>query len=157
MHLFATHPLGFSDLIEQELLAYGARITTRTTAGIGFDGTLECAYRACLWSRVANRILLQIDSFDAPEPDALYYATQRTNWLEHLEPNCSIAVDFTTSHSQINHSLYGAQRVKDAIVDQIRDATGTRPSVDLKTPDVRINVLRSATSSSSSRTPRVRP
>ena len=140
MHLFATHPLGFSDLIEQELLAYGARITTRTTAGIGFDGTLECAYRACLWSRVANRILLQIDSFDAPEPDALYYATQRTNWLEHLEPNCSIAVDFTTSHSQINHSLYGAQRVKDAIVDQIRDATGTRPSVDLKTPDVRINV-----------------
>jgi 23S rRNA (guanine2445-N2)-methyltransferase / 23S rRNA (guanine2069-N7)-methyltransferase len=140
MNLFATHPLGFSDLVEQELLACGAQITSRATAGIGFSGSLECAYRACLWSRVANRILLQIDSFDAPEPDALYYGTQRTNWLDHLDANRSIAIDFTTSHSQINHSLYGAQRVKDAIVDQIRDATGARPDVDLDTPDVRINV-----------------
>jgi 23S rRNA (guanine2445-N2)-methyltransferase / 23S rRNA (guanine2069-N7)-methyltransferase len=140
MNLFATHPLGFSDLIEQELLGWGAQITARTTAGIGFTGSLECAYRACLWSRIANRILLQIDAFDAPEPDALYYGTQRTNWLEHLAPDCSIAIDFTTSHSQINHSLYGAQRVKDAIVDQLRDATGVRPNVDIKTPDVRINV-----------------
>ena len=140
MNLFATHPLGFSDLVEQELLGWGAQITTRTTAGIGFSGTLECAYRACLWSRVANRILLQIDTFDAPEPDALYYGTQRTRWLEHIEPTGSIAVDFTTTQSQINHGLYGAQRVKDAIVDQIRDETGVRPNVDIQSPDVRINV-----------------
>jgi 23S rRNA (guanine2445-N2)-methyltransferase / 23S rRNA (guanine2069-N7)-methyltransferase len=140
MHFFATHPLGFSDLVEQELLGWGAQITARTTAGIGFSGSLDCAYRACLWSRIANRILLQIDTFDAPEADALYYGTQRTNWLEHIDPARSIAVDFTTSHSQINHSLYGAQRVKDAIVDQLREATGARPNVDLDNPDVRINV-----------------
>ncbi len=140
MNLFATHPLGFSDLIEQELLGWGAQITARATAGIAFSGSLECAYRACLWSRVANRILLQIATFDAPEPDALYYGIQRTAWLDHLEPECSIAVDFTTTHSQINHSLYGAQRVKDAIVDQVRDATGVRPSVDIASPDVRLNV-----------------
>ena len=140
MNLFATHPLGFSDLVEQELLGCGGQITTRTTAGIGFAGSLECAYRMCLWSRVANRVLLQIDTFDAPEADALYYGAQRTNWLEHLDADCSIAIDFTTSQSQINHTLYGAQRVKDAIVDQIRDATGVRPNVDIKAPDVRINV-----------------
>ena len=140
MNLFATHPLGFSDLLEQELLGAGAQITTRTTSGIGFVGTLECAYRVCLWSRVANRVLLQIDSFDAPEPDALYYGVQRTAWLDHVTRDCSIAVDFTTTHSQINHSLYGAQRVKDAIVDQLRESTGVRPSVDIKAPDVRINV-----------------
>ena len=138
--LFATHPLGFSDLIEQELLGWGAQITSRSIAGVGFSGSLECAYRACLWSRVANRILLQIDSFDAPDPDALYGGTQRTRWLDHIDPQYSIAVDFTTSHSQINHSLYGAQRVKDAIVDQIRDATGARPNVDVRAADVRINV-----------------
>ena len=140
MNLFATHPLGFSDLLEQELLGWGGQVTTRTTAGIGFTGTLECAYRACLWSRVANRILLQIDTFDAPDPDALYYGIQRTAWLDHLASDCSIAIDFTTTHSQINHSLYGAQRVKDAIVDQIRELTGVRPNVDIKSPDLRINV-----------------
>ncbi len=141
MNLFATHPLGFSDLIEQEVLSCGGRITARSTAGIGFEGSLECAYRMCLWSRVANRILLQIDAFDAPEPDALYYGIQRTDWQAHLNPGGSIAVDFVTTRSQINHSLYGAQRVKDAIVDQLRDATGARPDVDIKSPDVRINVF----------------
>ena len=60
MNLFATHPLGFSDLVEQEVLGCGGQITARTTAGVGFEGSLECAYRMCLWSRVANRILLQI-------------------------------------------------------------------------------------------------
>ncbi len=140
MNLFATHPLGFSDLIERELLGWGAQITTRSTAGVGFSGSLECAYRACLWSRVANRILLQIDRFDAPDADALYEGIQRTRWLDHIDPQRSIAVDFTTAHSQINHSLYGAQRVKDAIVDQIRAATGSRPNVDVSDPDVRINV-----------------
>ncbi len=141
MNLFATHPLGFSDLIEQELLGCGGEVTTRTTAGIGFTGNLECAYRMCLWSRIANRILLQIDTFDAPEPDALYYGIQRIDWQMHLHPTGSIAVDFVTARSQINHSLYGAQRVKDAIVDQLRDATGARPNVDLEAPDVRINVF----------------
>ena len=141
MNLFATHPLGFSDLIEQEVLGCGGHITARTTAGIGFSGNLECAYRMCLWSRVANRILLQIDAFDAPEPDALYYGIQRIDWQAHLHPGGSIAVDFVTTRSQINHSLYGAQRVKDAIVDQLREATGARPNVDIKTPDVRINVF----------------
>ncbi len=141
MNLFATHPLGFSDLIEQELLGCGGAVATRTTAGIGFAGNLECAYRMCLWSRIANRILLQIDTFDAPEPDALYYGIQRIDWQMHLHPTGSIAVDFVTARSQINHSLYGAQRVKDAIVDQLRDATGARPNVDLEAPDVRINVF----------------
>ena len=92
MNLFATHPLGFSDLIEQEVLGCGGAITARTTAGIGFSGGLECAYRMCLWSRVANRILLQIDAFDAAEPDALYYGIQRTDWLAHLDPAFSLAV-----------------------------------------------------------------
>ena len=142
MNLFATHPLGFSDLVEQEVLGCGGQITARTTAGIGFSGTLECAYRMCLWSRVANRILLQIDAFDAPEPDALYYGVQRIDWQTHIcIPVVRSRSTSSTTRSQINHSLYGAQRVKDAIVDQLREATGARPNVDLEAPDVRINVF----------------
>ncbi len=140
MNLFATHPLGFSDLVEQELLGCGAQITARTTAGIAFSGIARMRV-----SRVS------VEPRRESDPAADRYVRragtgcavlrhQRTNWLDHLEPDCSIAVDFTTTHSQINHSLYGAQRVKDAIVDQMRDATGVRPNVDIQSPDVRINV-----------------
>src|SRR3954447_16297713 len=115
MHLFATHPRGFSDLIERELTGFGAQITTRSQSGVGFDGDLECAYRACLWSRIANRVLLELATFDAADGDALYDGVQRIDWRKHLHPSGTIAVDFTSSRSQINHSLFGAQRVKDGI------------------------------------------
>ncbi|HET6472306.1 MAG TPA: bifunctional 23S rRNA (guanine(2069)-N(7))-methyltransferase RlmK/23S rRNA (guanine(2445)-N(2))-methyltransferase RlmL [Pseudomonadales bacterium] len=138
--LFATHPLGFSDLVEQELVAFGATITSRAVAGVGFDGSLECAYRACLWSRVANRILLRLAEFAAPDADALYDGVQRIDWSDHVAPTGTLAVACTTARSQLAHSLFAAQRVKDAIVDQLRAATGTRPNVDVGAPDVRINV-----------------
>jgi len=138
--LFATHPLGFSDLIEHELAGFGATITTRGVAGTGFEGSLECAYRACLWSRLANRILLRLAEFGAADADALYRGAQRIDWSEHVAPSTSIAVACTTTKSQLNHSLFAALRVKDAIVDQLRAATGVRPNVDVEAPDVRINV-----------------
>jgi len=140
LELFATHPLGFSDLIEQELVGFGATITMRGVAGVGFEGSLECAYRACLWSRVANRILLRLDEFAAPDADALYRGARRIDWSDHVASTTSIAIGCTTTKSQVNHSLFAAQRVKDAIVDQMRDATGARPNVDLEAPDVRVNV-----------------
>ena len=141
MNLFATHPLGFSDLVEQEVLGCGGQITARTTAGIGFSGSLECAYRMCLWSRVANRILLQIRRVRRTGTGRAVLRHSAHRLAGASAPGGSIAVDFVTTRSQINHSLYGAQRVKDAIVDQLREATGTRPNVDLETPDVRINVF----------------
>jgi 23S rRNA (guanine2445-N2)-methyltransferase / 23S rRNA (guanine2069-N7)-methyltransferase len=140
MNFFATCPIGFGDLLETELRGFGAAIGVRTVAGIGFTGTLECAYRACLWSRIANRILLTVDMFDAADGDALYSGVQRTQWSNHLTPDNTLAVDFTTTRSRISHTLFGAQRVKDAIVDQLRDTTGARPDVDVHHPDLRINV-----------------
>ncbi len=140
MDFFATCPLGFSDLLEEELRAFGGTISARSVAGVGFTGSLECAYRACLWSRIANRILLTLDTFEAADGDALYRGVMQTSWAAHLEPRASIAVDFTTTRSRLTHTLFGAQRVKDAIVDQLRDADGQRPSVDVQTPDLRINV-----------------
>src|SRR5262245_46794694 len=140
MNFFATCPIGFGDLLETELLGFDATIGLRTVAGIGFSGDLECAYRACLWSRIANRILLTIDTFEAADGDALYSGVKRTEWSAHLTPDNTFAVDFTTTRSRINHTLFGAQRVKDAIVDQLRDTAGVRPDVDVHNPDLRINV-----------------
>ena len=63
------------------------------------------------------------------------------DWAEHLAADGTLAVDYVAVDSGLTHTRYGAQKVKDAIVDQFRDATGERPSVDLKRPDLRINVF----------------
>jgi 23S rRNA (guanine2445-N2)-methyltransferase / 23S rRNA (guanine2069-N7)-methyltransferase len=101
---------------------------------------LALAYRACLWSRFANRILLSLHSAEAKTPEALYAAVQAVNWDEHLAPNATLAVTFVSSHSAITHTLFGAQKVKDAIVDQLRDKYGTRPNIDRDEPDVSVYV-----------------
>lgn len=101
---------------------------------------MEIAYRACLWSRVANRILLPLSEFPAADPEQLYQGIQKIRWSEHLAVSDSLAVDFTLSQSAITHSHYAAQKVKDAIVDQFRQKFNERPSVQLEKPSVRINV-----------------
>ena len=140
LKLFATCPKGIEPLLADELRALAAEGVRETRAGVAFEGTLATAYRACLWSRLANRILLPLKSFPAPSPEVLYEGAQTIVWKEHLAPEGTLAVDFTTSQSAITHSHYGALKVKDAIVDQLRDEFGARPSVDTAQPDVRVNV-----------------
>lgn len=140
LQFFATVAKGVENVLADELLKIGAREIKATRAGAHFYGDLETGYRACLWLRTANRVLLPILKFRAENPDELYRGVQGIHWLDHLEPDGSLAVDFNTSRSKINHSHYGALKVKDAIVDQFRENFGLRPSVNLEKPDVRVNV-----------------
>ncbi|MBI5782640.1 MAG: bifunctional 23S rRNA (guanine(2069)-N(7))-methyltransferase RlmK/23S rRNA (guanine(2445)-N(2))-methyltransferase RlmL [Gammaproteobacteria bacterium] len=137
---FATCPKGIEPLLADELRQLGAEAVKETRAGVAFEGTLATGYRACLWSRLANRILLPLKSFPAPSPEALYEGVRTIAWKEHLAPEGTLAVDFTTSQSAITHSHYGALKVKDAVVDQLREEFGSRPSIDTAQPDVRVNV-----------------
>ena len=104
------------------------------------DGTLEQAYRACLWSRVANRVLLEVAEFPAPTPEALYDGVRTVDWSAHLAVDGTLAVDCTSTRSAITHTQFAALKIKDAIVDQFRERTGVRPSVDVAAPDVRVNL-----------------
>jgi len=137
---FATTAKGMEELLAAELRGIGAEEATVGRAGVSFQGSLETAYRACLWSRVANRVLLPLASFPAPTPEALYAGVRTIRWLDHIGTGGTLAVDFATSRSAITHSHFGALKTKDAVVDQLRDQTGTRPSVAVERPDVRVNV-----------------
>ncbi|ALP54869.1 50S rRNA methyltransferase [Candidatus Tenderia electrophaga] len=124
-----------------ELEALGATQLREQPAGVEFSGDMETAYRACLWSRCANRILLPLATFAAPTPEALYEGVQSVDWSAHFTPSETLAIDFVARNSQIQHSQFGAQKVKDAIVDQFRATCGERPSVDIQNPDMRINLF----------------
>lgn len=137
---FATAPLGLELLLADELRGLGVSDAREARAGVAFSGELATAYRVCLWSRLANRVLLKLDSFPAATPEELYAGVGRIDWGEHMPPDASLAVDFASSRSKIAHTQFGAQKVKDAVVDQFREVCGLRPSVRLDRPDVRINV-----------------
>ena len=137
---FATTPKGMESLLAAELRRLGAASVRETRAGVAFEGDLATAYRACLWSRLASRILLPVARFASATPEALYAGVQTTDWDEHLSADASLAIDFTASQSTLTHSRYGALKAKDAIVDQFRDRHGRRPDVRRERPAVRINI-----------------
>ena len=136
---FATTPRGMESLLVAELKGFGARQVTPGSAGVFFTAELQVAYRACLWSRVANRILLNLAEFPAPDEKSLYHGVGALDWSRHLTHSSTLAVNVHCAKSNITHTVFAAQRIKDAIVDQFRALQGSRPSVDRIHPDVRIN------------------
>ena len=140
LSFFATCPLGLEPLLAEELRSFAATKVKETRAGVAFSGALAIGYRACLWSRFATRILLQLASFDAPSPEALYAGVGKINWSKHLDTDGTLAVDANVWDSTITHSRFAALKVKDAVVDQFRASSGQRPSVDTVRPDVRLNL-----------------
>ncbi len=140
MRFFATTARALDALLADELTALGAQELEVGRAGVAFSGTLEIAYRACLWSRVASRVLLPLAAFDAASPEALYAGVQRVDWTRHLAPGRTLAVDCHLAQSAITHSHFAALKTKDAIVDQLRSRRGARPDVDVERPDVRVNL-----------------
>ena len=137
---FATCARGIEPLLAEELRALGASDVREARAGIAFTGALEAGYRACLWSRLASRVLLQLASFPAATAEDLYAGAGAIPWEEHLSATDTIAVDATSTSSALTHTHFTALKVKDAVADRLREQTGARPSVRLERPDVRVNV-----------------
>ena len=139
-HYFATCPKGMEYLLRDELVALGALDVREALAGAHFSGTLETAYRASLWSRLASRILLPLAEFDAADDEALYRGVQTIDWSAHLAAHGTFAVDAGTALSKLTHSQFVGLRTKDAVVDQFRQRDGSRPDIDTDEPDIRINL-----------------
>jgi 23S rRNA (guanine2445-N2)-methyltransferase / 23S rRNA (guanine2069-N7)-methyltransferase len=123
----------------RELLAFGAENVKERSTGVAFSGTLRAAYRACLESRIANRVFLEVGRFDVGDADAFYTAVRGIDWSAHLAAGATLACDFSGRHPAITHTHFGALKLKDAIVDSLRDATGSRPDVSLERPSVRVH------------------
>ncbi len=137
---FATAARGLEPLLATELSSFGAQEIVEAIGGVHFTGPLKVALQACLWSRLASRILAPIAEFEANDTDQLYEGVLQIDWRRHLDVSSSLAVDAHVSQSKIDHSRYALLRVKDAVVDQFRDRCGERPNIDALQPDLRLNL-----------------
>ena len=128
-------------ILANEIEAIGGKNVQHKMAGVAFQGDMALAYAACLWLRTANRILCLLSSFEVKSQQDLYDGIQCIDWSAHLNPDDSLAVTFSSKNSPvINNTHFGAQKVKDAIVDQMRARFNQRPSVDTERPSIRVNV-----------------
>ncbi|MEQ8516594.1 MAG: THUMP domain-containing protein, partial [Chromatocurvus sp.] len=140
LEFLALCPRGVGSLLTRELSTLGASAVRETPAGVFFSGGRATLYRACLWSRLANRVLLPLSEFDAADPDALYRGLREVPWPELFAAQRSFAVDFHGQTPAIRNTQFGAQRTKDAIVDTFRESGQLRPNVDRRQAEIRISV-----------------
>jgi 23S rRNA (guanine2445-N2)-methyltransferase / 23S rRNA (guanine2069-N7)-methyltransferase len=135
---------GLEWILAQELERVGAqnlRVGRRTIEFSASPGAeKETLYRAVLESRTAIRVLEPLGRFRVDSPDSLYRAMQEVDWTEQLKTSDTLRVDAAIHDTFLTHSLYAAQIVKDAIVDQLRTPSGKRPSVQLRGATLRLGL-----------------
>ena len=137
---FATAAKGTEPLLRDELTELGLPRVRADRGGVHFGAELGDAYRACLWSRIAQRVLEPLTEFPCPDEDSLYAGVRTVDWRRVLDAERTLAIRAACRSSRLTHTQYIAQRSKDAIVDQLRERLGARPSVDKHAPDVQLFV-----------------
>jgi len=136
--LYATASRGTEPYLAKELEALGARRIRQDRGGVRFMADLDEILRVCLHSRAAMRVLYPLGSFEARGAEGLYEAAKQVPWEEWLDAKTTFAVDATMKDSEHTHSGFVALKLKDAIVDRLRDKLGRRPDVDTRHPTYRV-------------------
>lgn len=142
MSLFVSCAPGLEELLMQELQELGFEEIFKGFCGVYVrDTSMRSIYTINYTSRLASRVLLPLESFRCYDQKSIYKAASKVEWRPFLKRNQTFAIDANVSHSKLRNSLFCAQVVKDAICDQMRQITGSRPSVDVKNPDVQLNLF----------------
>jgi len=131
---------GFEEILAKELEKLGAQEVEIGTRAVSFKGDKGFMYKANLSLRTALKILKPIYYFRATNDQNLYKGIQSMDWSKYLNADQTFVIDSTIHSDNFKHSQFVSQKSKDAIVDQFRERTGQRPSVDKDFPDLRINI-----------------
>ncbi|MDF1758306.1 MAG: bifunctional 23S rRNA (guanine(2069)-N(7))-methyltransferase RlmK/23S rRNA (guanine(2445)-N(2))-methyltransferase RlmL [Legionellaceae bacterium] len=137
--IFISCPRGLEYLLEDEARALGLTISRVSPQGVFGEACLEIVYKICMWSRIANRVQLILFSGEALNQKMIYNLCHSYDWLSVFDVEKTIAVEFHGESEEINNSMFGAQLVKDAVVDVFREQTNTRPIIDKNNPEVLIH------------------
>jgi len=138
--LLAKTLFGLEQVLADELKAIGAEDIEILKRAVSFTGDKEIMYRSNYCCRTALRILKPIAKFSVNSADELYNNVKRINWPQYLDLNGTFAIDETVGSSVFSHTKFVALKAKDAIADRFRMKFGKRPSVDVRNPDLRINI-----------------
>lgn len=137
--LFVSCPKGLEYLLEEELKVLGLKITRVSPQGVYGEASLNVLYQLCIWSRIANRVQLVLFSGYADNESALHQLCISFHWQTVFSVDKTLAIEFHGTSEHIRNTMFGAQVVKDAIVDHFRKLNGSRPTVEKEHPQILIH------------------
>lgn len=138
--LFLSCARGLEPLLAQEAAALGASEAREQNGGVACQADWSSAYRICLWSRLASRVLLPLSQYEVENAEQLYEGAKAVDWPGWFSANRSFAVEVAGHSNVLTHSHFAALKVKDAVADRFRDDHGRRPDVDANDPDVAVHL-----------------
>jgi 23S rRNA (guanine2445-N2)-methyltransferase / 23S rRNA (guanine2069-N7)-methyltransferase len=138
--LFVTCGRGLESILADELTRFGATEVKVGNGGVSARADPEAAYRTCLWSRLASRVLMPLARGPVADPEALYALARTIDWPELFDVGKRFAIEAAGTSSTVTHSHYASLKVKDAVVDAFRDRQGSRPDVARDDPDIRVHL-----------------
>ncbi len=139
---------GLETLLEEEIKGLGVQNIERFPGRLTFKGTLENAYRICMWSRLASRVLMPIHtheiefSHDARDvAEELYEGAISFDWSLIFAPQSTFAIRLHVEREIKVNTQFATLRAKDGVVDSFMEAVGKRPSIDTKSPEITMYIL----------------
>ena len=147
-HFFAPCPRGLAGVLAEELQSLGATNLHAQDAGVSFEGDKATGYRANLRSRIASRILLRAAYFPYEQEQHIYDAAFLQPWPSWFDVARTIKVEINAHRCPLKSLDFITLRIKDAVCDKFREQAGSRPSVDARSPDIRIHAFLDATHAS---------
>ena len=138
--LIAKTFMGLEPVLAKELTQMGANDIQIGRRMVSFKGNKETMYRANFQLHTAIKILKPIAHFKATSADDVYDEVSKIDWAEYLADNRTFAVDSVVFSEEFRHSKFVSYKVKDAIVDQLRERTGKRPNISVSNPDLRLHI-----------------
>ncbi|HDR14926.1 MAG TPA: 23S rRNA (guanine(2445)-N(2))/(guanine(2069)-N(7))-methyltransferase, partial [Desulfobacteraceae bacterium] len=136
----ATCAGGLEALLASEIAGFGAGILKTAPGAVYFQGNLEAAYRTCLWSRLAHRVLKPVAEVNAQDENELYRQAFDIDWSSRFNPEKTISVLCKATRASISNTHFAALRLKDAVVDRFTADFGRRPDVDTQNPDITLHL-----------------
>ncbi len=137
--ILVTTSRGLDELLKQEVLILCPEAQIKQSPGsIQFEGSKEDAYKLCLWSRLANRVIWVLAQGKANDAEALYQSAMQVDWQMQMDPRHTLAVQFVGTNFAIKNTQFGAVKIKDSIVDSFVEQGLARPSVERKNPDIAV-------------------
>ncbi|TCP14859.1 putative N6-adenine-specific DNA methylase [Crenobacter luteus] len=140
-HFFAPCPRGLEPVLADELRRFGARDIAPVDGGVGFTGDDVTMMRANLESRTASRVLLRVAHGRYLNERDVYQLAQQVDWPAWFSLDQTFKIKTDGVNAPVKSLDFVSLKIKDAICDRFRDATGARPSVDTRAPDIRVQAF----------------
>ncbi|MBL8818691.1 MAG: class I SAM-dependent RNA methyltransferase [Planctomyces sp.] len=137
--LIATSTFGLEHVVARELTQLGYQNLRTSDGRVDFEGTERDIAKCNLWLRSADRLLIRVGEFPAPNFEQLFDRTMELPWNEYLPVDAKFPVSGRCVRSQLRAVPKVQGAVKKAIVENMKrkynrfrfDETGTEFAIEI--------------------------